>query len=379
MQMRDLVDLATSEPPPLRYTVDDIIESGQRAGRRRRIGWAGSGATAVVALGVTAAVVLPSLAGGPAPVMAGTSADPSPSVSPSPSAAAQPFPVSAPPFAFTFAGYQVGKVRVAQPIDVSTAYQISPMYVDGLTTNDRPADPNSPQPSQFYGYLVVYRPGAYDPSRLRGGQSVTIAGRPGLELDGSGAWASMRTLGWQYAPNAWAVITAYSSYVDNPSAADLRQVAAGLRPAAPAEATVPIKLGYVPSGYHLDEVAMHAMAGLNGIAAAREGDYAGLVFSKPALPTTRLSEPFGGTDGADPPGSFIVFVVPAANSNQHASPGVTCLTGFCNRWVDGGRVNLQVASEGRLPNGEMKKILNGITIGDVHDDSTWTPVSSAIS
>ena len=37
MQMQGLVELVTSEPPPLRYTVDEIVESGQRAQHRRRV------------------------------------------------------------------------------------------------------------------------------------------------------------------------------------------------------------------------------------------------------------------------------------------------------------------------------------------------------
>ncbi len=192
------------------------------------------------------------------------------------------------------------------------------------------------------------------------------------------AWAATRTLAWQYSTNAWAVINASSSEADNPSAEDLRQLAAGLRAATPTAAKVPVKLSYLPARYGLDEVAMHAMTGLNGIAAARDGDYAGLLFSKPGQPTTGLTEPFGGVDGADPPGSFNVYIVPAANSNQHASAGVSCGQGFCNRWAEGGRVNLQVASGGRLSNGEMTRILNGITLGNVHDDGTWTEVSAAI-
>jgi len=147
---------------------------------------------------------------------------------------------------------------------------------------------------------------------------------------------------------------------------------------APTPAKVPLTMGYVPSGYHLDEVAMHAMTGLNGIASARDGDYAGLLFSSPALPTTGLTEPYGGVDGADPPGSFLIFVVPSGNSNQHASPGISCLNGFCNRWFDNGSVNVQVASGGRLSDGEMTKILNGITLGNVHDTGTWTEVTAAI-
>ena len=43
-------------------------------------------------------------------------------------------------------------------------------------------------------------------------------------------------------------------------------------------------------------------------------------------------------------------------------------------------MNVQVASDGRLSDGEMMtKILNGITIGDVHDDGAWSTVSTAVS
>jgi hypothetical protein len=31
-----------------------------------------------------------------------------------------------------------------------------------------------------------------------------------------------------------------------------------------------------------------------------------------------------------------------------------------------------------LSNAEMTKILNGITLGNVHNDSTWTPVTVAV-
>jgi hypothetical protein len=379
--MEDVVDLATCEPPPLRYTVDDIVKSGQRAQKRRRIGWLGSGVTAVVAVGAAAAVTVPSLAGG-APLAAATTSAAGAS-GPATIAAAPDFPAAA-PFTFTFDGYRVGKLRVGRPIDVSTAYQLAPVYADDLTTNDKAFDPNHPAPQQageLYAYLTVYRPGAYDPARLAGARQVTVAGRPGLEASEPGPDGSsvVRTLAWQYGTNAWAVISSNSTEADNPSAADLRKLAAGLRPATPVPARVPVTMSYVPSGYRLDEAAAHAMTGLNGIAAARNGDYAGLLFSKPGLPTTGLTEPYGGVEGNDPPGSFLVFVVPAANSNQHASSGISCGDGFCNRWAENGKVNIQVENRaGGLSDSEMTKILNGITLGNVHDDGTWTPVSAVV-
>lgn len=386
--MKDVVELVTSESPPLRYTVDQIVATGQRRRQRRRLGWAASGATVLVALGVVVTVAVPSLAGGVPSATASrhsTATGPAaPGTDPASTAAAQSLTVPTRPFTFSFGGYRVGKLRVTAPIDVSTSYEIASVYSDDLTTNDKAADPNAPPPTHqdptLYAYLTLYRPGAYDPTKLVGAKQVTVAGHSGLETSepGLGGTAIIRTLAWQYTANAWAVISANSTEADKPSAADLRQLAAGLPAAAPTTAKVPLTMGYVPSGYRLDEVAMHAMTGLNGIAAARDGDYAGLLFSNPALPTTGLTEPYGGVDGSDPPGSFLVFVVPSGNSNQQASPGISCMNGFCNRWFENGGVNVQVASGGRLSNSEMTRILNGITLGNVHDTGTWTEVGAAI-
>ncbi|WP_327010765.1 hypothetical protein OHA72_27915 [Dactylosporangium sp. NBC_01737] len=369
MRMQDLVELATSEPPPLRYGADELLASGRRVQRRRRLGWAASGTAAVAVLGVVAAVVaVPALTGKPEGTPGAEVAQQQQKQ--------QPVAATAEPFTFTFGGYRVGKLRVEKPIDVSTAYQLASVYADGLITNDKPVDPNAPAVGgpNLYAYLTVYRAGAYDPSKLAGAQQVTVGGRPGLEVnDQEHGWAARRTLAWQYATDAWAVLRASSDDAAFPSAKDLRDLAAGLPGITPAPAKLPVKLSYVPAGYHLAEVSVHAMPGLNGIASAREGDYAGLVFSNPALPTTGLSEPFGGEDGNDPPGSFQIFVVPAANSNQQPSPGLSCGDGFCNRWVNG--VNIQVSSGKRLPDTEMKKILQGVTLGNVQDDSTWTAVT----
>lgn len=364
--MQDLVELATSEPPPPRYGVDEIVESGQRVQRRRRLSWMASGAAAVVVLGVAA---VPTLA-----MNRGDQLQPG-----APVAAAEPVPGTAAPFTFTFGGYRVGKLRVEQPIDVSTAYQLASVYADGLTSNDKAADPGAPQAKgsqakDLYAYLTVYRAGAYDPSKLTGARQVTVGGRTGLEVsDEWHGWAARRILAWEYNTGAWAVLQASSGDAAFPSATDLRDLAAGLRAAPAAAAKVPVTLRYLPAGYRLDEVSMHAMPGLNGIAAARDGDYAGLLFSNPAQPTTGLTQPFGGDEGTDPPGSFQIFVVPSANSNQRPSPGVTCGAGFCNRWVDG--TNIQVSSGGRLPDGEMRKILEGATLANVKDPGTWTVVT----
>ncbi|GAA1873936.1 hypothetical protein GCM10009687_47360 [Asanoa iriomotensis] len=361
------MDLAVSTEPPPRYGVEEIVAQGKRVQRRRRArGWAASGTAALAVLGVVATVVAQ---GGAKPAQE--------------TAAALTVPAAGPPFSFTVAGYKVGKLRVAPPIDVSTAYQISPVYADDMVTNDRAVDESEPSTDQgptLYAYLTVYRPGAYEPGKLAKGTSVTIAGRPGLELGTLGKGTHVRTLAWQYDTDAWAVIDAYSSTGDNPTATQLRELAAGLRGAAPTPARVPVTVGHVPAGYELGEVSMHAITGLNGIASARDGDHAGLLFAKPALPTTGLTTPHGGVDGVDVPGTFTIYVVPARNANQSPSPGISCLRDFCNRWSADGATQMQVVSTGprRLPEAELIKILNGLTLGDVSDDRTWTEVTAAL-
>jgi hypothetical protein len=239
-------------------------------------------------------------------------------------------------------------------------------------------DPNAPK--NLSAYLAVYRPGAYDATGLAGAQRVTVGGRPGLEVAATGGhWDMERTLAWQYADNAWAVIVSRSGDTRYPSSDDLRQLAAGLRTDARTPAKLPIRLTWLPAGYRLTEVGVRATTGLNGLATARDGDHGGLLFSRPALPTTGLTGPFTGPDGANPAGSFAVFVVPAANSNQRQpTPRVSCLTGFCNRWFDGDRVQVQVASDGLLSDTEMTKILEGITLGNVQDESTWSEVTASV-
>ncbi|MDG4825430.1 hypothetical protein O7635_26585 [Asanoa sp. WMMD1127] len=363
MRVRDVVDLAADEAPPPRYGVEDIVQRGRRVRRRRRQAWATSGAAGLAVLGVVAAVALQSRAvTGPAETAA---------------QALTPVPVAAPPFTFTVDAYEVGRLRVAPPVDVATAYQIAPVYAEGLVTNDRAIDAAAParEGPSLYAYLTVYRPGAYDPDKLPGARPVTVGERPGRETDVPEG-GRLHTLAWEYADGAWAVIDSYSSEPGNPSAAEFRALAAGLRGTTPRPAKVPVTLGYVPAGYQLDEVAQHAMTGLNGIAAARDGDYGGLLYSRPAQPTTGLSEPYGGVEGADPPNSFVVYVVPSTNANQRPSRQISCGAGFCNRWSPDGKVNVQVASRGAggLSTEEIRKVLDGITLADVTDDSTWKPV-----
>jgi hypothetical protein len=365
MRVYDIVDVATSEAPPMRHSADDIVRAALRRRRRRRGAVASSGAAAMAAITVGVAIAVPSL-GQPAA---------SPKIVGGPPKAVQaaapgPLQVPADPFTFTFTGYDVGRFHVKAPLVASTAYQIAPVYQNGSNA--------------LSAYLVVYRPGAFNPDGLRDTRQLTVAGRPAL-LQELTDIRFHKLLAWQYLDGAWATIETYSSNPDDPSPADLEKIALALPPAGPAPVKLPFRMSYVPAGFKPVVLGSHAMAGMDGIAAAEGGDFGGAIFAKPAPRPSGLTKPWPQSAGPSLPGSFELFVVPNANSNQQlrggqrppASP--TCSATLCNTWTPDGKVNIQIAAEnGALSKTEMIKVLNGITLASVNDDATWFDTATAI-
>jgi hypothetical protein len=388
MHVSKLVECVTSEAPPLRHSVDDIVAAGQRVQRRRRRGWAAMCTAALTAAAVTAAISLPRLISHPRTAAGATLA--AGATTGAGASAPKTFSPPSKPFTFTLASYDVGRFHVKSPIVVSTAYEIASVYEDGRTTHDYAVDPATlPQQGKpvrseptLYAYLILYRPGAFNPAGLDGAEKVTVAGHPGLQT--SDQRDTVKKLAWQYTDNAWAVLESYSSDKADPSAKDLQEVAAGLTSGEQTPAKLPFTMTYVPAGFHPVEVGTHAFVGLDGIAGARDGDFGGALFAKPAPRTTGLTEPFGAKNGSNIPGSFQIFITPNKNSNQSLKNGQkppaepACQHGFCNSWSPDGAVNIQVSSEGRLSDGEMSKILKGITLATVDDPNTWTDAATAI-
>jgi hypothetical protein len=388
--LHEVVDLATSNAPPDRNTVDEIVGRGRRVQRRRRAGFAGAGAAfAVVA--VSAAVALPSVFGGTAQGPAIEAAAP-PALGQAAEPARWQFPTD--PFQFTFGAFDAGRWHVAAPTVVSTSYQIASVYLDGRTTNDkavsgaesdrigdrgkRGAAARSTEPTIF-AYLTLYRPGAFDPAGLTGATRLTVEGREAYQVSSTEyGYMTRRTLAWSYAPDAWAVLSTNSDSAQDPSEAELHTIVKGLKPTRATPATLPFTLDHVPAGYQPVELGSHTIAGLPGIAAARNGDHAGAVFAKPAPATTGLVEPYGGVDGTDLPGSFTIFVVPSKNSNQTTGDSsIDCGNGHCTHRSKDGRTSIQVASGGRLSDAEMTRILKGLRLKNVKDDSTWVDAATA--
>jgi hypothetical protein len=393
VQLHEIVDAVTADEPPLGRTADDIVAAGRRAERRRRAGFASAGAAGLVAIAVGGVFVLQSTGGHQATTTA-------PAATGTESKAAEAQWGAAEPFTFTFQGFDAGKFHVQNPIVTSTAYQIASVYEDGRETSDKPSTSDGTtgtigdkkagtvSPS-LHAYLTVYRPGAFDPSGIKDGKSLTVAGHKAVQanlpvgLDPKNAIdPSNKLLAWEYTDNAWAVVTSVSGDEADPSFTDLTDLVTGLKPSTPQPAKLPFTVGYVPSGYEPVQTGTHAMAGLDGISTAREGDFGGATYAGPAPATTGLTEPFDSADGMIK-NSFNIFVTPSKNSNQQAQAGKTkCYAnGFCNVWSTDGKVQVQVSDEGTgadLSQTELKKIAQSIKVADVTNDATWIPAATAL-
>jgi hypothetical protein len=377
MQLREFVDAMTADEPPLAHGVDDIIAAGRRAERRRRAGFASAGAAGLVAVAVGAAFALPSFGAQPAPT-------------------AEPATVVPKAFNFTFQGYDAGPFHVQDPITVSGAYEMAPVYLDGRFTNDKSIsadetpDSDAQTKARINAWLTVYRPGAFDPSGIKGGQARTVAGRTAvqatlpadLEPDKPPAPGN-KMLAWEYADNAWAVVTSISNSRDEPSFADLGALVPGLKPGPAKPAMLPFTVGHVPDGYEPVQVGSRALPGLGGINLARDGDYGGVTYARPVPATTGLTAPYEQGIAGPLPGSFSIFVQPSRNGNQQAVPGRTeCYKyAVCNVWSADGRTLVQVTAHdtgAELSTAELTKIVESIEVADVAEAATWKPAAEAL-
>ncbi|WP_203725798.1 hypothetical protein [Paractinoplanes durhamensis] len=363
--------MATDDGPPLRVSIDDIVASGRRVQRRRRTILAGGLAmAAVAAVAVTTAALVPM---GPRTDKqpATVAASSSPSV---PTAAAAP--LLADPLEFTFSGYSVGPVHVQNPIVAGNAYQIAAVTVDGTTDSrhrGKVSDRRDMTP-RLDASLTLYRPGAYAVQRLAGTTSTTVAGHRALKAEhhqGFGPW--LRTLAWEYAPNAWAVLDSSADRADLPTMGQLEATAAALTGAAARPATVPFRLSYVPAGYDVFAVGDHMTGSLDAVGGPSATEYSGLIFARSGLPQTGLLGPYDNMMW----GAFQIMI----SANTADSPGTPgCDSGLCTRLAEGGKVTVEVASDaGSLSKAETMKVLNGISLTDVNDTKTWVDVRTALT
>jgi hypothetical protein len=72
----------------------------------------------------------------------------------------------------------------------------------------------------------------------------------------------------------------------------------------------------------------------------------------------------------------VIFVVRGETVHRTGTP--QCRESFCFLWTGDGRVRIEVVTTGGLPDREAIKILNGMKLATVSDDSTWTATRDAV-
>ena len=297
MRVDEVVTMATDDGPPLRVSIEDIVASGRRVQRRRRRAGlaAGVAMAAVAAVAVTTALV--PTRNRPEQESAAVAASSSPVVT----RAAATGPLLADPLEFTFAGYSVGPVHVQDPIVAGNAYQIAAVTVDGTTDGRHPGKLTERRTAKprLDATLTLYRPGAYAVQRLTGAVSTTIAGHRALSAEhhqSPGPW--FKTLAWEYAPNAWAVLDSSADRADLPTMRQLEATVAKLTGAPARPVTVPFTMGYVPAGYDVFVVGDHMTGSLDAVGGPSPNQYSGLFFAKSGLPRAGLlDDRFQGVSG----------------------------------------------------------------------------------
>jgi len=346
----EVVDLATSDAPPLRTDVEAIVAAGRRRRRNRRLAIGTGVPVAVAVLAATAIAV---------PIRLSREAAPMP-VAPAEAAPALTFPAPSGPFTFTIKPYKAGAYRVATLTAVGAAYQRGPVYKDGR---------------QAVAELVVYRPGAFAPDQLRSPKKVTVAGHPGWT-----ATSSLRhpVLAWEYASGAWATLES----VGVPQK-DQIAIAAGLVPGPQVPARLPFTVGRVPAGYVPIEATDGSYPGPQLGDTPAITHYGGVLFNNPAPAATGLTEPWNYGIGRT--GGFYIAIVPASESNYQLKPGEprpsspSCASeALCHWWSRDGQTQIELVGDGKIPDGELIRILRSVQLADLAHPETWPLASDVV-
>ncbi len=317
--------------------------------RRRRA----TGTAAAVILVVAAVIAVPVL------LVQGRPTDPGPAPLPNPPVgAATPSPTAAPvdpgaarpPFAFTIAPVSIGGFEV-RPSSVSPDQQGAIIMAAGGT--GPVAD------------LVVYSPGS---------PAVPVPYPPHAEpvqVDGAPGWynASESALGWEYAPEAFAVI---SRHDEAPLAKDiLLELAEGVRFVEPYAAKVPYRLDYLP-----DDLTPFNVAQSTGPAS----EYQSVVQLE--------------SRNADRPRVMDITIVesrPTGNSPWYGYADwdwnpvtIAGRSGRCADLVDGRRCEIDFGEfifsvgSGNLVPDELDRLVGGMRFATVGDPATWYDITTAI-
>ncbi|WP_345073950.1 hypothetical protein [Phytohabitans flavus] len=361
--MRQLLEDAKADAPPVRVSVDEIVRAGRRRVRNR---WYVRGAG--VACGVTAVVL------GVATLLPAGN-DPVDSVEAGPfgSAAAAVVPA----FTTTFSGYAIGDFHIVDPIEVTPSYERTLLQRSNVDVGE------GPDVTLDAGTLTVYRQGAFSPDKFRAGTAVTIGGREGFattlpqKVQVGGPDLESRkdpvtktfdvpAIAWQYADGAWATIEADYLAQHTVPADVLRQLAERFATREPASVKLPVKVTHVPDGWKL------ASAGTRGLVS---GDAPMALLLYVPANTTALA---GQRELNLPDAPAIrISVNPVDTEGPYRHPfNPPCPEGkyFCDVKIDGRYYAEVYDQSGTLSADQIKAIADGLRFATIADKGTWFPV-----
>jgi hypothetical protein len=371
-ELSDLLEAARSEGPPAGITVDDAVAAGRRLQGRRRAAWAGAATFVAVAAIAVAAVAAVPRGSTPRPVAP-------PAASP-----VRPAQFSYPtdPWAVSLKGFRLGKLIVSTPIQITPGYQVAYVAKAGSTGGDTQ--------SLSDAVITVYKLGVFDPRLFRSGEATQVNGRPGIYLvpgisnDPGQHLPPTPAIAWQYADNGWAVLS-----LATPRALTKEQmiaVAAKLTAGRPAVARVATKLSYLPPGYR----ALQAGLAADPLGPDPSKSFLRLVNGPESY--TRLAEPISAYTYIDrPQQQILIAVFPYDFGNYHTPSGTSVTSGtfcpeehLCYRNIQNGKYQIEVNGINGVqadigpPRSELEKLINGITVANIDDRSTYFPVTSAV-
>ncbi|WP_123746887.1 protein kinase domain-containing protein [Saccharothrix texasensis] len=234
-------------------------------------------------------------------------------------------------------------------------------------------DPESATASSLAAWVSLYQAGAVDPSRLRTGEAVSVAGRTGYYLPAvaePGYYGANRvgkpTIAVEYANDSWYLVQS-----DDPlpkARETLLKVAAAVRLGVNRTMRFPVRFDYLPTG-------LRACGGADGLDPARVG-------VQPWEGSVELcDDTFGRYDNGSTETGVAIRIGMVADPSYPRPRGSDRIAGrVVDTWSQGATVdcvefvlivNVTPSHESRYPEAEIRKILESITVRGVQDRSAW--------
>ncbi|GLY98751.1 hypothetical protein Acsp02_60050 [Actinoplanes sp. NBRC 103695] len=391
-RIEDVLESVQEGAPAPRTSTADIITGARRIQARRR--WAavaGAGGAAIVTVAVVAGITgsIPR-AQSPSPPAAAT---PAPSKAAAPKNFTQPAKLEV-----TVGTSRVGKFQVGPASAATYGYQQIPVYRDGETMEVDGVPYPFPE-----GYIVLYRPGAYDikqfgvsevPSEIYGpATDVTVAGRPGLERQLTyklPVLADMRAklranprmkpndpsiktelfnrtaVAWKFDGTAWATFVPWTSRPPL-SRDETLAIIDALKPQAAQPIRAPYTFGWLPDGWRVTAAEQYA---------ADDNDIVSTVYLDRKLRTgADLVQPVDTYPGG---GQLRIFHGKPKTSNTPATGGsMKCadVNGYCTMLIDREYfAEFQKVGKG-LSMDDVRRILRELKFAKLADQGTWKPLT----